>query len=104
MLVVNRFVRWHAAGWYPTVGYRQRSPLPERLARPLRPLPVICFTADRVLAHTREDFTWRRQRLRIDTPVRIPELGAHDGAGALEVDHVDLHHDDRARRIAFRRE
>jgi Patatin phospholipase len=75
--------------------------LPQRLPRPLRPGAVVLPATDPVLTHLGKDLPRRRQRPGIDALVGIPQVGAHDRACALEIDLLDRHDDDRARRLAI---
>jgi CheY-like chemotaxis protein len=63
-------------------------------------LPIVFLTADRIVAHIGQDLAGRRQGFGINPFVRVPEVGADDGAGALEVDLLHRHDDDRAGRLA----
>ena len=74
--------------------------LPQRLPCTLRPCPVVVLAADAVVAHLGEDLARRRQISGIDPLVGIPQVGADDGAGALEIDLIHRHDDDGARRLA----
>src|SRR5262245_39911022 len=58
-------------------------PSPHRLRGPRRPFPVVLLAADLVVAHTGENLARRRQGFGIDAPVGIPQIGTHDGTGAL---------------------
>src|SRR5437667_12336846 len=62
--------------------------LPHRLARALRPLPVIRLAADGVVAHRSKNLSGLRQGLGVDPLVGIPQFRAHDRARALEVDFL----------------
>src|SRR5215212_582780 len=58
---------------------------PHRLPRALRPFAIVFLAADGVVAHLGEDLAGCRQAPEVDALVGIPEIGAHDGARALEV-------------------
>jgi len=72
---------------------------PQRFPRPFRPLPIIVLAATRFSLMSAR--IWPGVGSVPDRPAcPIPQLGAHDGAGALEIDLLHGHDDDRARRLA----
>src|SRR5437762_2449226 len=74
---------------------------PERFLRALWPGAIVLVAANTVVGHAGKNLPGARQIFRADVLCRIPEVGPNDRAGALEVDFVDRHHHDRARRLSF---
>ena len=78
---------------------------PQTLYRPARPFGVIGISVDTAvgagLGLRRQDIAGGGQGLRVHVLGRIPEFRAHDGAGALEIDRLDIDDDDRTRRLAL---
>src|SRR5215468_10544624 len=69
---------------------------PQRPSRPLRPRAVIIVPTDPIVAHLRKNLARRWQSFRIDVLLGIPEIGADDGARALEINVLHRDHDHRA--------
>src|SRR5690606_10129518 len=77
-----------------------RLQLPHGFSRPFRPLRVIGLVVDALPARGREDLAGGGEGGGIHPAFRIPQAGAVDRAGALEVDLRHRDDDHRAWRLA----
>src|SRR4051794_307441 len=70
---------------------------PKSLPGAVGPGAVVVVTADAVFAHGGEDLTGGGETIWVSVFFRVPQIGANDGAGALEIDGFNGDDDDGAR-------
>src|SRR5687768_15988520 len=81
------------------MGSSRRASINRRL-QPLRIGAVVFVPTFRTLGDLGQHCAVARQRGAVDQARRVPQLGADDRLGALEVDALDLDDEDGARRLA----
>jgi hypothetical protein len=80
----------------PLSGFEALSLLPEGLFSAVCPGAIVGFAADAVLAHLSEDLAGGGKAVWVDVFLRVPQIGADDGPGALKIDGFDGDDDDGA--------